>query len=137
VNILSRNQRRILFLAASLNFLGSLPAIISPSFFFAQFFTVPPDLHLTFPYLAMYHYCFWGIGLIMGIAYWMTAVEPEKNKIVLLIGGLGKLLAVSFWLMTYLQGYGKWLMLTGVISDGIFGLLFLYWYFVKGINKEQ
>lgn len=136
MNFLRKNQRPVLFLAAIINFIGALGAIISPPFFFAQFFTNPPDLRLTFPYLAMYHYCFWGIGLIMGIAYWMAAVEPVKNRIVLLIGGLGKLLAVSFWLMTYLQGHGKWLMLSGVISDGIFGILFLYWFFVKEPGKS-
>lgn len=72
----------------------------------------------------------------MGIAYWMAAVEPVKNRIVLLIGGLGKLLAVSFWLMTYLQGHGKWLMLSGVISDGIFGILFLFWFFAKETDNS-
>lgn len=136
MNFLRKNQSRILFFAAIINVIGALPAIISPAFFFTQFFKNPPDLRLTFPYLAMYHYCFWGIGLIMAIAYWMAAVEPVKNRIVMLIGGLGKLLAVSFWLMTYLQGYGKWLMLSGVISDGIFGILFLYWFFAKEADNS-
>ena len=134
MNFLFKQQRKILVLASILNLIGSLMAIISPPFFFFQFFKYKPDLVSTFPYLAMYHYLFWGVGLIMGIAYWMAAVDPVKNKIVLFIGALGKLLAAVFLLMLFMQGEGKWLMLAGVISDGILGLVMLYLYFGK--NRE-
>ncbi|CAN5417686.1 hypothetical protein BH09BAC5_BH09BAC5_24320 [soil metagenome] len=136
MNFLNKYKRLILFIAAIINFIGSMPALISPSFFFSQFFKHAPDPTTTFPYVAMYHYLFWGIGLIMGIAYWMAAVDPVKNKVVLFIGGLGKLLAVAFWLMLFIQGQGKWLMLSGAISDGILGILMLYWFFGKETEQK-
>lgn len=134
-SILSRSKQ-ILFLAAFGNILGTLVALISPAFFNSQLFKYPPDRATTFPFLAMYHYCFWGVGLIMGIAYWMAALNPKKHQIVFLIGGLGKLLLVSFLLMLYILGYGKWLMITGVIWDGPLGLLLLLMYWNVGKLEE-
>lgn len=127
-NLLSK-ARIVLFVAAIGNFLGTLVALISPAFFNAQLFKFPPDQSTTFPYLALYHYCFWGVGLIMGIAYWMAAISPDKHRIVLFIGALGKLLLVAFLLMLYFQGHGKWLMLVTAIWDGPLGILMLLMYF--------
>lgn len=137
MNVILSRIRLFLFLAALGNFIGTLPALISPAFFNGLFFLHPPDMVSTFPYLAMYHYCFWGVGLIMGIAYWMAAVNPEKHRIVLLIGALGKLLAVAFWAMVYAQGHGKWLMLAGALWDGPLGIILLLGYFYGGTKKSE
>jgi hypothetical protein len=131
MQFIHKRLRLILFITAIGNFIGILPALISPSFFNSQFFRVAPDMALTFPYLAMYHYLFWGIGFIMAIAYWMAAVDAKQNRIVLLIGGLGKLLAVAFWAMVYAQGHGKWLMLAGVCWDGPLGMILLLAFFSR------
>lgn len=85
----------------------------------------------TFPYLAMYHYLFWSVVLIMGIAYWMAAMDPAKHKIVLFIGSIGKLIAVAFWIMLYAQGHGKWGMMAAIIEDGTMGILMAILYFGK------
>jgi hypothetical protein len=132
-----RYQKAILIIAALFNIIGAIITILSPSFFFDQFFKYPPDPTNTFPYLAMYHYLFWSVVLIMGIAYWMTAIDPVKNKIVLFIGSLGKLIAVAFWIMLYAQGHGKWGMLAAVGEDGTMGLIMaaMYWG-KKPINNE-
>ena len=127
--------RILLFIASIGNFLGTLVALISPAFFNAQLFKFPPSMADTFPYLAFYHYCFWGVGLIMAIAYWMAAINPQKHRIVLFIGSLGKLLMVSFLLMLYVQGHGKWLMLTGVLWDGPLGILMM-WMYVRSSKSE-
>ena len=122
-------------LACILNFIGALTALISPPFFFFQFFKYKPDMVSTYPFLAVYHYLFWGIVLIMGIAYWMAAVDPVKNKIILFIGALGKIVAAAFWIMLFSQGEGKWLMIGAGITDGILGLMMLYLYFGKEKNS--
>lgn len=137
MNKIIYRTRLILFVASVGNILGTLVALISPAFFNAQLFRFPPSPSATFPYLALYHYCFWGVGLIMGIAYWMSALNPVKNRIVLFIGSLGKLLLIAFLLMLYLQGHGGWLMLAGVLWDGPLGLLMLLLYFRLGNSAEE
>lgn len=73
----------------------------------------------------MYHQIFWGFVFIMGIGYFMAAMNPAANRGVFLIGGLGKILAAAFWVMLYAQGEGKWMMLNGGISDGLLGVVLL------------
>lgn len=125
MNFLTSKRRPILFIASVANFAAALVALISPAFFFSQFFKYPPDPATTFPYVAMYHYLFWGVVLIMGIAYWMAAVNFEKHRVVLLIGGLGKLLAAAFWGMLFLQDQGKWMMASGAAWDGLLGVIMI------------
>jgi hypothetical protein len=131
MKILFKYQKQILLLAAIFNLGGAIVTLISPSFFFSQFFKNPPDLATTFPYLAMYHYVFFSVVFIFGIAYWMTALDPVKNKIILFVGSFGKLVAVAFWIMLYLQGHGKWGMLASIVEDGLMGIIMGLLYFSK------
>lgn len=135
MKILFKYQKQILLLAAVFNLVGGLITLISPSFFFSQFFIRPPDLATTYPFLAMYHYVFFSVVLVFGIAYWMTALDPVKNKIILFVGAFGKLVAVAFWIMLYLQGHGKWGMLAAIVEDGLMGIIMGLLYFGK--NPEQ
>ncbi len=131
MNFINKFQRQILIVAAIANFIGAIGAIVSPSFFFTRFFKIAPDPATTFPYVAMYHYLFWGFVLIMGIANWMAAIDPIKNKVVLMISGFGKILAAAFWIMLFAQGQGRGMMISAAVTDGIFGMLMLYWFFKK------
>lgn len=131
MKFLYTNRRALLIIAAIGNWIGSLIALISPAFFFSQFFQHPPDRYSTFPYLSLYHFMMWGFILIMGIGYWMCAVNTEKHRVVLLIGGLGKLLAAVFFVMLYAMQQGRWLMIGGGIWDGLFGILFLLLFFAR------
>ena len=131
-----RYQKAILIIAALINIMGAIITIISPVFFFNQFFKYPPDPTNTFPYLAMYHYLFWSVVLIMGIAYWMCALNPEKHKIVLFIGATGKLVAVAFWIMLYTQGHGKWGMVAASFEDGIMGIVMAMMYWGKRVVNK-
>lgn len=131
MKILFKYQKQILLVAAMFNLGGSIVTLISPSFFFSQFFKVEPDLSTTYPFLAMYHYVFFSVVFIFGIAYWMTALDPVKNKIILFVGAFGKLIAVVFWIMLYLQGHGKWGMLAAIIEDGSMGIIMALLYFAK------
>lgn len=136
MKILFKYQKQILLVAALFNLGGALVTLISPSFFFSQFFKNPPDLATTFPFLAMYHYVFFSVVFIFGIAYWMTALDPVKNKIILFVGSFGKLVAVAFWIMLYFQGHGKWGMLAAIIEDGAMGIIMGLLYFSKAPKEE-
>jgi hypothetical protein len=129
-------RRPIIFVAAIGNMIASLIAILSPSFFLSQLFKYPPDPGSTFPYLSMYHYTFWGFVLIMGIAYWMCGVNTEKHRIVLFIGGAGKLVAAAFWIMLFFQEQGGWLMIAGGGWDGLLGIVFLFYFLSNTAKKE-
>jgi hypothetical protein len=137
MKILFRFQKQILLLAAFFNLTGAIVTLISPSFFFSQFFKNPPDISGTYPFLAMYHYVFFSVVLIFGVAYWMTALDPVKNKIILFVGSFGKLVAVAFWIMLYLQGHGKWGMLAAIIEDGSMGIIMGMLYFAKAPVEEE
>lgn len=97
----------------------------APSFHLQNLFAVyPPDVAM-FPYLWMYHYAFWAIVVVMGIGYWMAARTPNDNRVVLFLGGAGKLACASVWLYLFGNGHGNWLMLSGTFYDGILGILFI------------
>ncbi len=137
MSILFKFQKQILFLAAIFNIGGSVVALISPSFFFSQFFKTPPDPATTFPFIVMYHYVFFSVVFIFGIAYWMTALDPVKNKIILFVGSFGKWVAVAFWIMMLIQGLGKWGMMAAVIEDGSMGIVMALLYFGKAPVKSE
>lgn len=137
MKILFRFQKQIIFLAALFNIIGGIIALASPPFFFSQFFKHPPDPATTFPFLAMYHYVFFSVVLIFGIAYWMTAIDPIKNRIILFVGCFGKLVAVAFWIMLYLQGHGKWGMMAAIFEDGLMGIIMGLLYFGKDPDKNE
>lgn len=137
MKILFRFQKQILILAAVFNIAGGLITLISPSFFFSQFFKTPPDPATTFPYIVMYHYIFFSVVLIFGIAYWMTALDPVKNKIILFVGSFGKLVAVAFWIMMIMKDLGKWGMYAAVVEDGSMGIIMALLYFGKAPEKIQ
>ena len=137
MQLLFKYQKNILFLAALFNLIGGAIALISPTFFFSQFFKISPRPENTFPYLDMYHYTFFSVVFIFGIAYWMCAVDPSKNRAILFVGSFGKLIAVAFWIMMYSLSLGKWGMLAAIIEDGTMGLIMLYLFFGKDNSKIQ
>lgn len=128
--------RKLLLLVASVgNLFGAFMALAFPAWFMEQLFNVPPQAEGTFPYLPLYHYTFWSFVLIMGIGYWMTAFTPEKNRAVLFIGGAGKIVAALFWALFFSQGFGNWLMISGAIYDGLFGIILFLLFFAKPEQK--
>src|SRR5688572_10376023 len=104
-------------------------AIASPAFHFEQLFTFFEWENNLIAHIMMYHYMFWAIVIIMGIGYWMTAQTPDENRVMLFIGGAGKLACAILWLYCFSRGLGNWLMISGTIYDGTFGILFLMLFF--------
>ncbi|MGL5892615.1 MAG: hypothetical protein ACRC3B_22170, partial [Bacteroidia bacterium] len=98
MSFIFRYQRQLLLFMAAVNIMMAIFCFVAPAFFFSQFFVRQPEPELTFPFVPMYHQIFWGFVFIMGIGYFVTAANPAANRGVLLIGGLGKLLAAAFWI---------------------------------------
>lgn len=78
--------------------------------------------------LRFYHYNFWIVVVLMGIAYWHLGAEPIRNRVVALIGAVGKLCAAASWLYLFTIGYAKPIVLLAVIFDGFFGALLAWFY---------
>ena len=66
--------------------------------------------------------------LIMGFGYIWSMKDPIRNKLYILIGGLGKLAAVLLWTISYLQGFGSVLLLIASFNDTVLGILFVAYY---------
>lgn len=131
-----RYRKPILQISAIGNIVAGIMAIALPAFHFKQMFAVLPPEQAMFPFIMMYHYTFWGIVIIMGIGYWMTALTPNDNRAVLFLGGAGKLVCAITWLALFMMGHGNWLMIAGTAYDGLFGILFLLLYVEKIKTKE-
>lgn len=129
-------RKSILLFAAIANIVAGIMAIASPAFHFEQLFV--SDVYETsfLAHIMMYHFMFWAIVIIMGIGYWMTALTPNDNRVVLLIGGAGKLACAITWLYFFSTGIGSWLMISGTVYDGTFGVLFLLLFFAQKGNKS-
>lgn len=125
VNFIFRYQRQLLLFMAAVNVSAAVLSFAAPAFFFSQFFERQPEPELTFPFVPMYHQLFWGFVFIMGIGYFVTATNPAANRGVMLVGGLGKLLAAAFWIMLYAQGEGRWMMISGGVVDALLGVILL------------
>lgn len=77
----------------------------------------------------MYHYGFWVFVLTMGIAYWELSKNPVQLRVIALIGAIGKLTLVGFWINLALTSQAKPLIWLGIVYDLFFGivLVILYW----------
>jgi len=66
--------------------------------------------------------------LIIGLGYIWSIKDPVRNKLYILIGGMGKLAAVLLWTVSYLQGFGTPLLLVAAFNDVGLGILFVLFY---------
>ena len=89
----------------------------------------------TNPVFRMFFYGFWIFVLTMGIAYWELSKNLFELRVIALIGAIGKLTLVGFWLHLFFTNQAKPMILSGIIYDGFFGMVLaiLYW---KTLKKE-
>lgn len=66
--------------------------------------------------------------LIIGLGYIWSMRDPMRNKLYILIGGMGKLSAVFLWTVSYFQGFGTPLLLVASFNDVGLGILFVLFY---------
>ena len=116
-----RYAKTIFAIAAALNIVGALSALVAMQFHLQLFYGHgSTDILVKF-----YHYNFWCVVLAMGMGYAIIARNPEQNQGLIFIGGIGKLIAAASWLLMYSLGEALPLVLAGIAYDGSFGLLFL------------
>jgi hypothetical protein len=77
----------------------------------------------------LYHYGFWVCVLMLGIGYWELGKRPFELRILALIGAVGKLVLVGFWLNLAFTGQAKPMIWSGIVYDLFFGIILaiLYW----------
>jgi hypothetical protein len=129
--VIGRYRKQILLFAAIANIVAGIMALAAPTFHFEQLFIFFEWESSLIAHVMMYHIMFWVIVIIMGIGYWMTARTPDENRVMLFIGGAGKLACAIVWLYSFSMGMGNWLMISGTIYDGTFGILFLILFFTS------
>jgi hypothetical protein len=83
----------------------------------------------TNPIFQMYHYGFWVFVLTMGIAYWELSKNLVELRIIALIGAIGKLTLVGFWINLILTNQAKPILWTGIIYDLFFGIVLAILFF--------
>ncbi len=120
--ISTRHVARALWLTAALNLPTGVLSAIFPSWNAAIFLAPGPVLAGV---ALRYHAMFWGFVAVMGIGYAAAARDPERQTALVLVGGLGKLLAVTVWAEMLTSGVGGPLLLGGIVFDGALGVLFV------------
>jgi hypothetical protein len=73
------------------------------------------------------HVGFWFLIVVFGIGYGMVGHDPEHNRGILVLGVIGKLGFVMFWLAQILAWRGTLWLVPGAIGDLVFAGLFLRW----------
>jgi hypothetical protein len=109
-----------LFLSFVFNFCAAY-LMLFPSSDYGQLFELPRDV----PYLYSNLISF--VIVFFGVMYAWLALQPNLEKHLLFLGGLGKLLFFLVVFLTWLFGHAssKFAILT--IGDLIFGSLWLWW----------
>jgi hypothetical protein len=81
-------------------------------------------LGITLPESPLFmHLAMW-LVLVLGIGYWLTALHPERNRDLMLVGGVGKLIVLPLMLSAWRRGdVGASAVLAGA-GDLVFALLF-------------
>ncbi|MBX7171792.1 MAG: hypothetical protein K1X72_12600 [Pyrinomonadaceae bacterium] len=83
----------------------------------------------------MFFYGFWVFVLTMGIAYWELSKNLFELRVIALIGAIGKLTLVGFWLHLFFTNQAKPMIWSGIIYDGFFGTVLAILY-LKTLKKE-
>lgn len=121
-----------LFLLASLwNLAGAVFGFFNTSFTFELIF----NRELTDPLLFSVYKGAWGTTLIYFIGYLLVSYNPEKHYGIVVTGGIGKLGFIISLLQLYFAGIAGPIIFVVVIGDGIFLILFAY-YFYKLCNNS-
>jgi hypothetical protein len=115
-------QRRVLFLAAAWNIVGGASALFSPANHFAQLYT--RALSLDDPVQLFFYRCTWINVIAWGIAYLLAALIPVARRVVLVAGGLGKLVYFLACVSLYSSGAGTSGLLAAGVVDLCFAILF-------------
>lgn len=114
-----------LFLLASLwNLSGAMFGYFNTAFTFELIF----GRQLEDPLLFAIYKGAWGTTLTYFVGYLLVAHNPQKHFGIVITGGMGKLGFIVTLLQLYLLGIAGPVIFVIVIGDGIFLLLFVYYF---------
>lgn len=122
-----------LFLAAALwNLSGAILGYFNTAYAFEMFF----NRELTDPLVFAIYKGAWGTTLTYFIGYLLVSRNPAKHYGIAIIGGIGKLGFIVSLLQLYTAGIASSIVFVVIIGDGIFLLLFV-WYFFQLYSARQ
>lgn len=115
------------------NIVGAILAITSMSNHLEMFYTQTE----TSPILRFYHYNLWVFVLMLGVGYWFLGQEPIRNRVMALIGAVGKLFIAGSWVYLLSINQAKPLILLAIAYDGFFGIVMAVFYWKTRSYQEN
>jgi hypothetical protein len=106
------------------NIIGASLAMISMSNHLEMFFTETDSSTM----LRYYHYNLWAFVWMLGVGYWFLGKEPIRNRVMALIGAVGKLFIMGSWIHLLSINHAKPLILLAIAYDGFFGIVMAMFY---------
>ena len=115
---------RLFQIAAAWNIVAGAAAMAQPALFYrlAYAYDRPID-----PVWLQMHIGFWFLIVLFGIGYGLVGHDPEHNRGILVLGVIGKLGFVVFWLVQIAAWRGTAWLVPGAVGDLVFAGLFLRW----------
>ena len=124
----SKLFRHLLGIAGMVNIIAGTFFAFFPNLFLHLFYKDQPEVVITSPTIQSIITLMFIFILIIGFGYIWSMKDPVRNKLYILIGGLGKLAAVLLWTASYIQGFGSYLLLVASVNDVGLGILFVGFY---------
>jgi hypothetical protein len=124
----SKWMRHLLGIAGMVNIIAGIFFAFFPHVFLYLFYGKLDEVILSSPVVQSMVTLMFIFILIIGFGYIWSMKDPVRNKLYLLIGGMGKLAAVLLWAASYFQGFGKPLLLVACFNDVGLGILFVLFF---------
>ncbi len=124
----SKLFRHLLGIAGMVNIIAGTFFAFFPHLFLHLFYKDQPEAVLNSPTIQSIISLMFIFILIIGFGYIWSMKDPVRNKLYILIGGLGKLAAVLLWTVSVFQGFGTILLLVASINDFGLGMLFVMFF---------
>jgi hypothetical protein len=93
------------------------------------------EIHVSSPF-RFFYYGFFIFVFVIGFAYWALSKRPFELRIVALVGGLAKLLLAAGWFHLFIGGQAKPMIWAGIVYDGFFGIVML-WFYIWSRGKSE
>jgi hypothetical protein len=124
----SKWMKHLLGLAGMVNVMAGIFFAFFPNAFLYLFYNDLDKVIINSPAIQSIVTLMFIFILIIGLGYIWSIKDPVRNKLYILIGGMGKLAAVLLWTVSYIQGFGGSLLLVASFNDVGLGLLFVLFF---------
>jgi hypothetical protein len=124
----SKWMKHLLGIAGMVNIIAGIFFSFFPHVFLYLFYRNLDEVILSSPAIQSIVTLMFIFILIIGFGYIWSMRDPVRNKLFVLIGGMGKLAAVLLWVVSVWQGFGGLLLLVASFNDFLLGLLFVLFF---------